>query len=119
MLTDDQLRRSWPANSSAAVKKRKIRTVDNVREMMSSILAEFQFTTEMEHDFEDNCIPTLDTSMRMEPDGSISYKFFKKSVASPFVMMEKAAISCNSQNSSMAMEVLRRLRNTSEVVPEG
>ena len=40
--------------------------------------------------------------------------FFEKEMASRFVMMAPAAISVNCQNSSLAMEVIRRLKNTGE-----
>ena len=96
----DEIKRTMPVSVKAA-EIRKIRTVTEVRKMMRHILREFDFTTEMQSDYDDNFIPTLDTKLRMEIDGSISYRFFEKEMASRYCMMESAAISANSQNNSM------------------
>ena len=79
---------------------------------MCSILPEFQYTTECEDNYASGFIPTLDMKMRMDADSSISHVFFEKDMASKYRMMLSVPISSNCQNSSLEMDVIRRLKNT-------
>ena len=95
---------------------RRKKTTEVMRQMFCSVIKEFQFTTELEVDFEDGYIPTLDTRLKVCQDGSVNYNFYEKSVASKFTIRENAALSENSKTSSLAQEVVRRLLTTDEWV---
>ena len=95
---------------------RRKRTTDIVRSVFNSVLQEFEFTTELETDFDTGFIPTLDTQLRVMEDGSICYIFFEKPVSSKLIIMERSALSDTLKQSSLAQEVIRRMSNTLEHV---
>ena len=95
---------------------RRTRMTELVREVFNSAVKDFKFTTELETDYEDGYIPTLDSKIRVMDDGSISYCYFEKPVTSKLVIMADAALSDNIKASSLAQEVIRRLSNTQEMV---
>ena len=100
--------------SRHASRVRKRQTVEVIRQMMCDIIPGFKFTTETDEDFDSGYISTLDTLMQMMRDGSISYIFSEKPMSYQFCMMAQVAIS--PQNNSLAMEVVRRLINTTVAV---
>ena len=54
-------------------------------------------------------MPILDCQMKVE-ENEIQYKFFKKPMATPLVMMETSALPGNVKRNSLIQEVLRRLK---------
>ena len=65
---------------------------------------------------EDGWMPLLDCQMKVE-ENEIQYKFFKKPMATPLVMMQTSALPANVKRSSLIQEVIRRLRNTKRSLP--
>ena len=57
-------------------------------------------------------MPILDCQMKVEEENEIQYKFFKKPMATPLVMIETSALPGNVKRNSLIQEVLRRLKNT-------
>ena len=53
------------------------RTKEEIRKAMSSIYRTIEFTTESQHDFADDFMPTLDSSLKLRPDGTVGYRFMK------------------------------------------
>ena len=107
-----------------------------IGKVMNSIFKEIQFTTEIEEDYKDNRIPTLDFTMwnekgeeregetperrkeRQKQKGKILYSFYEKEMGTQFCILETSAMSYNSKRSSLAQEVVRRMLNTSEMVSQ-
>ena len=87
-----------------------------------SINPNLKFTIELESDFIDKKLPTLDTNIwfsRPEAGAPIvQYEFFEKSMNSKFCILEKSAMAYESKLSILSNEVVRRLLNTSETVPQ-
>ena len=96
------------------VELRRKKTTEEMRKMFCRVLSDFEFTTELETDFPGGFIPTLDTRLKLCKDGSVSYSFYEKEVASRFCIMEGAALAENSKTSSLAQEVVRRMMTTQE-----
>ena len=58
---------------------RRIRhTRDEVGKMMNSIFSYLNFTTELQTDYPEDYMPTLDISIKMRGDATVSYRFFEK-----------------------------------------
>ena len=64
----------------------------------------------------DGWMPILDCQIRVE-ENEIQYKFFKKPMATPLVMMQTSALPANVKRSSLIQEVIRRLRNKKRSLP--
>ena len=72
-----------------------------------------EFTTENELDFENGFLPTLDTQMKVEDDGSVTYKFFSKPMNNNLVIENGTALPRNIIFGSLRQEIVRRMQNTS------
>ena len=82
---------------------------------MQSVLSFLSFTTEVEDDYSDGYIPTLDLQVKMLPDGRIIYKFFKKPMANQHCVMAQAALPEQTKIAVLVQEIVRRNLNTSEL----
>ena len=89
---------------------------------MESINPDLKFTIELEADFQDKKLPTLDTNIWFSRPESgapiVQYEFFEKSMNSKFCILEKSAMAYESKLSILSNEVVRRLLNTSETVSQ-
>ena len=65
---------------------------------------------------ESQWMPLLDLQVQIQ-DNQIMYKFYKKPVANPRLMLEKSAMPKNVKRSSLVQEGIRRLRNTKRELP--
>ena len=64
-------------------------------------------------------LPTLDCEMFMEKKtNKINYSFFEKKMKTPFCVMKESAMSEKSKVSILSQDLIRRMQNTSEKVPE-
>ena len=111
-----------------------VRHAREVKSAMNSIMPDIQFETELPEDFPNKRLPTLDFEMWLEreidneipgvPAGipirkqKIMYSFFEKPMASPFSVMERSAQPENTKNSTLAQDLVRRMFNTSEMLPQ-
>ena len=93
------------------------RTARELKKAMNSIFPNIQFTTEIPEDFHDGRLPTLDCTIWLE-NGRIMYSFYEKEMNSPFCILEQSALPDNTKISSLSQDVVRRMLNTSELVPQ-
>ena len=67
-------------------------------------------------------VPILDLEVWMdrdeEGDWQVRWAFYEKPMKNKFVIMEKSAVSSNSQRTTLVNEVVRRLRNCHKGIPE-
>ena len=63
----------------------------------------------------DGPVPPKTTKMRRP---KIAYSFYEKPMSSPFSVMERSAQPENTKNSTLAQELIRRMLNTSEMIPQ-
>ena len=65
---------------------------------------------------ESGWMPLLDLQVCVR-EKKVLYKFFKKSMSNPLVMMERSAMPTKIKRNALVQEVIRRLRNTSRRLP--
>jgi hypothetical protein len=76
------------------------------------------FTMETESDFENGWLPTLDTELQVTADNMVLYRFYEKPTNPNTVLHMRTAMAEDSKIRSLSNEVIRRLLNTSEDVPD-
>ena len=73
---------------------------------LNSCFTFLEFTTELESDYPDGYMPTLDMKARIQEDYKMTFQFYEKPTTSKYCVMEKSAMG--------DQEINRRLLNTSE-----
>ena len=102
------------------------RTATVLVDIMNSVFCNIQFEAEIQDDFEDNRLPTLDFRLWMDQGqdqggknkDKVMYSFFEKEMASPYCIMEKSAMPESTKVSSLAQDLVRRMTNTTEMVTQ-
>ena len=80
------------------------------RDAMNDVNSDLQFTVEVPEDFESERLPTLDFSLWMV-DGLLTHTYFQKEMKTPYVLMERSAMSAKQRIEIMSNEATRRLSN--------
>ena len=62
-------------------------------------------------------MPVLDIQVRVQ-NNKIEYMFYKKSMSNQLTSMERSAVPNRVKRCTHTQEVIRRLRNTSQEIPE-
>ena len=81
---------------------------------MESIFPELKFTMEIEDDFVNKRLPTLDFDLYVEDQKVIRHGFYEKPINTPFVTMERSALAEQSKISILANDLVRRMSNIGE-----
>ena len=92
------------------------RTAEIFRAIGNTIVGDISITVDYPSKNEDGWMPLLDCQMKVE-ENKIQYKFFKKPMATPLVMMQTSALPAKVKRESLTQEVIRRLRNTKRSLP--
>ena len=79
--------------------------------VMNSINEDLTFTAEVETDFENQKLPTLDTKLWMKEDGRLGHSYFEKEMKSQQMLCKSSAMSIKQKHCIMANEITRRLYN--------
>ena len=90
---------------------KEARMVRMLTPVMNSINKELVFTTELEEDFEDNKLPTLDCKLWLEKDLSINHTYYEKEMRTQLLIPEKSAMAQKQKMSILSNELVRRLSN--------
>ena len=106
---------TWENEDRTLCRSRVQITKDQVLIMMNDIFHFIRFTLEVQEDFNDNFLPILDTAVRLNKDGTLSYKFYEKKSSSEFCLISEAALSEQLKRSVLSAEVQRRMLNIQEV----
>ena len=77
---------------------------------MNSINPDLTFTVEVCSDFPDNRLPTLDFLLWPEWWG-INHSFFEKAMRTPYLTMQRSAMSDHQRYSILSIDLVRRLSN--------
>ena len=104
--------KAWKEEDLQEGLSRTARTAKVVLGMMNDVMTFLDFTTEIEDDFADRKLPTLDVKVWIR-DGIIEYEFYEKPMAANTVLHAKTALSEQTKFSSLTQEVVRRLVHTS------
>ena len=97
------------------------RTSRLLLQVMNTLTPDLKFTLEVPSQFNKGRIPTLDSEWWIVREGQsqqLLYSFFCKPMSSPYCVMEATAWAWNSQCSSLSQEVIRRMSNISEMLPQ-
>ena len=81
---------------------------------LEGIESYLKFTTEVGTEFMGGWLPTLDTSLKVEGNNKIKYKFYEKPEGAKSTVHFKTAMGENTKNQILSQEMVRRLLNTSE-----
>ena len=84
-------------------------------QLRSRVFSFLKFTIELEEDFEEGYLPTLDIQIRVLEDGTTTYKYFEKPTNSNVMIQRRAALGESSKVSTLVQEIIRRMVNTSEL----
>ena len=71
----------WEHEAKDSVRSETNRTGEELKKSMNEIFLFLNFTIELEEDFEDGYLPTLDTKHRVRVNGIITYIFYEKPTA--------------------------------------
>ena len=77
---------------------------------MNSINPDVKFTTETAEDFPERRLHTLDTDIWLD-NGKIRHSNYQKPMKTPYVLMQKSAMSSQQKFSILSNELIRRLSN--------
>ena len=85
---------------------------------MNDVYKFLNFTMEVADDFADAKLPTLDFKLWVVDKNVVVYSFFEKPMSSNQVIHRDSALPENMKISSLTAEVLRRMMNVSELLPD-
>ena len=95
----------------------EMKTAGEMKKIMDSIFSNLQFEMETPKMFENNRLPTLDFEMYTLRE-KIVYSYYQKPVAKKTLILRKSALGENVKVSSLTQNMIRRMKNTSEDVPD-
>ena len=97
-------------------------TALEMKKMMDQINPDLQFDLELEEDFEDMKLPTLDTAIWMSRTEDlavkINYIFYEKPMNSVYVIHKNSAMDNRSKLTILSQDMIRRLHNTSSKIDQ-
>ena len=102
----------WKLEDQKAGLSSTARTARVMVDIMNSIWDFLNFTVEVEDDFADRKLPTLDVRIWVR-EGLIEYEFFSKPMSANTVLNAKTALGEQTKFSSLSQEVVRRMLHTS------
>ena len=114
----------WENEDKLAGESNRKRMSNEICKAMNSVYSFLKFTVETEEDFpQNNRLPSLDTQLWMEDvpgqkRQKINFSFFEKSMKTPFCIMKDSAMAERSKISILSQDLIRRMLNTSETVPD-
>ena len=93
-------------------------TARALKDSMNEVEDYLEFTVETCKDFEGGeWLPTLDTSIRVNGDNQIQYKYFEKPTTTNTTIRKDSAMAENCKIQILAQDLVRRLHNTKEDLP--
>ena len=104
----------WENEDSDLTPTERTRRV--VEKSMNEVESFLRFTTESSEDFEDGWLATLDTSLRVEPNNKVLFRYWEKPTNTNRVVQKRTAMGENLKIQILTPEVIRRLANTAEEV---
>ena len=121
-----EYRQEWVDEDNLSETSRSRQTAREMTNIMNSVYWNIQFEPEIGEDFTDSRLPTLDLTMWLDQgDGQedknkdrLVFSFFEKEMASVYCIMETSALSETTKISSLSQDLIRRMLNTSERVPQ-
>ena len=91
------------------------RTSRVLNDIMNGVYEDLQWEYEHQEMFPDNTLPTLDVRLFVQ-DSLVLYSFYSKDVANKHVIHKDSALDENMKIASLTQNLIRRMKNTSELV---
>ena len=88
------------------------RTKEILGQSMQGVESYLKFTMESGEDFQGGWLPTLDTTLRVEEDNSIMYRYYEKETTTNQTVQKSSAMEENCKIQILANDLVRRLGNT-------
>ena len=85
---------------------------------MEGVQDYLKLTMETGEDF-DGRLPTLDTTLWVDSSNIVHFAFYEKPMCLNQVLQKDTALPENTKQASLAQEMVRRMKNTSELLPMG
>ena len=95
-------------------KSGEARTKEIIAETMAGIEDYLQFTAESGEEFPGGWLPTLDTSLKVDKNNQVRYRFYEKETAVKSTVQKESAMEENVKMQILAQDLVRRLNNSSE-----
>ena len=95
-----------------------IRTMNIIQEIANSIDENIKVTYDVPSLHYDGMVPILDVKAKVNSNGKIEHKFYKKPCANRLITMKDSAFSMRNKITILTQECFRRLHNTSEFVSD-
>ena len=83
-------------------------------EAMNQINPDLTFTAEVQSDFVDKKLPTLDFTLEMQATGNVKHSYFEKAMKNQILIEKDSAMSIKQKYCILSNEVTRRLYNVAE-----
>ena len=117
-----EFREEWKEEDLKSEMSATRRSATVLQAAMDSINPDLKFEMELEEDFPDNKLPTLDCRVWLETSTDkppqFNFSFFEKTMNSQFVILEKSAMSYKQKFAILSQEVIRRMLNTSDRISQ-
>ena len=94
------------------------RSAIEMRYAMNSIFPGIEFTIELEEDFPNRRLPTLDCEVWTRPDQMLDFSFYEKPMNSKYCILDRSAMAEKSKISILSNELVRRMSKTSTEVSQ-
>merc|ERR1711952_87929 len=113
----------WKKEDEESADNSTVRTSRELCKAMNSIYSNIQWTVETEQDFPSHRIPSLDVELFMVDNGDgkrkkVNFSFFEKSVKNPLTIMMNSAMSMKTKIQILSNDLVRRMLNCSESIPQ-
>ena len=92
-------------------------TLDILKDSMRGVMSYLTFTYESGQDYQDGWLPTLDTSLLVDQDNKVLYKYFEKPTTTNTTILKTTAMAENPKVQCLTNDLVRRLLNTKEDLP--
>ena len=111
-----EFRQDWQEEDRTKGETDSRRTATVLVDIMNSVFCNIQFEAEIQDDFQDYKLPTLDFRLWIDQgkdqDGEykdkVMYSFFEKEMASPYCIVEKSAMPESTKISSLGQDLVRK-----------
>ena len=109
-------RKCWEKEEREMSVSGEERTACEMKKLMDSIFSNLKFEMETPIMFENKRLPTLDFECWVS-DNKVLYSFYEKPMARKTQIQRKSALGENVKIASLTQNLMRRMKNTSELIP--
>ena len=111
-------RKCWEKEEREEGVNKEKKTSDEMKKVMDSIFSNLNFEMETPMMFENGRLPTLDFECFVS-ENKVLYSFYEKPMAKKTLIQRKSALGENVKIASLTQNLIRRMKNTSELLPDG